>query len=284
VVERTGEVAGLPTHWREAPSEGRPAVLYVHGVPTASWDWIPYLERIGGIAPDLPGFGRSAKPADFDYSISGYAAWLETFIDSVGLDRFSLVVHDFGGAFGLALAQTIPERIERLVIHTAAPLLPGYRWHRVARAWRTPGLGELFMATASKPAFRLISRESNATPGPLPDEFIDRFWPDFDRGTRRAILRLYRASSPDVFARAGERLAAIDCPTLILWPTDDPYAGPEWGTRYAEAIGANAGLEMIERAGHWMWLDRPDVIDKAAAFLSPWSRPPVARKSSPPRR
>jgi pimeloyl-ACP methyl ester carboxylesterase len=43
--------------------------------------------------------------------------------------------------------------------------------------------------------------------------------------------------------------------------------GPEWGQRYADAIGVNARLEMIERAGHWMWLDRPDVIDKAAAFL-----------------
>jgi pimeloyl-ACP methyl ester carboxylesterase len=273
VIERTGEVAGLPTHWREAPGERRPPILYVHGVPTASWDWIPYLERIGGIAPDLPGFGQSAKPADFDYSIGGYGAWLEAFVDEVGLDRFSLVVHDFGGGHGLALAQTMPDRIERLVIHTAAPLLPGFRWHWVARVWRTPGLGELFMATASKPAFRLISRQSNATPGPLPDDFIDRMWPDFDRGTRRAILRLYRATPADAFARAGERLADLDFPTLILWPTDDPYVGAEWGPHYADAIGDNARLEVISSCGHWMWLDRPDVIEKAAAFLSEQPKP-----------
>lgn len=267
MVERTGEVAGLPTHWREAPDDGRPPVLYLHGVPTASWDWIPYLERIGGVAPDLPGFGRSAKPEDFDYSIEGYVSWLESFIDTVGLERFSLVVHDWGG-LGLALAQRIPDRIKRLLVHTTVPLLSGYRWHWVARVWRTRVLGELFMATSSKPAFKLISRQSNASPGPLPGEFIDGFWPDFDRGTRRAILRLYRASPPEVLARAGERLGDLSCPTLILWPTDDPYIGPEWGPRYAEAIGANARLEMIDRAGHWMWLDRPDVIDKAAAFLA----------------
>jgi pimeloyl-ACP methyl ester carboxylesterase len=267
VVERTGDVAGLATHWREAPADGRPPVLYVHGVPTASWDWLPYLERIGGIAPDLPGFGRSAKPADFDYSIGGYVPWLEAFTEAIGLERFSLVVHDWGG-LGLGLAQRIPERIDRLVIHTCVPLLPGYRWHWVARIWRTPLLGELFMATASRPAFKLISRQSNARPGPLPDEFVDRLWPDFDRGTRRAILRLYRASPPEVLARAGERLGGLTCPVLILWPTEDPYIGPEWGPRYAEAIGENARLEMIEGSGHWMWLDRPDVIDRAAAFLS----------------
>jgi pimeloyl-ACP methyl ester carboxylesterase len=101
VVERTGEVAGLPTHWREAPGDGRPPILYLHGVPTASWEWLPFLERIGGVAPDLPGFGRSAKPDDFDYSIEGYQPWLESFIDSVGLDRFSLVVNDWGGGLGL---------------------------------------------------------------------------------------------------------------------------------------------------------------------------------------
>jgi len=134
-------------------------VLYVHGVPTASWDWLPYLERIGGIAPDLPGFGSSAKPRDFDYSIDGYARWLEAFVDTVGLKRFSLVVHDWGG-LALVFAQRRPE-------------------HWIARIWRTPGLGEAFMATSSKPAFRLISRQSNVTPGPLPDTLIDRFWPDF---------------------------------------------------------------------------------------------------------
>src|SRR5689334_4641755 len=79
VIERSGEVAGLTTHWREAPASGAAPILYVHGVPMASWDWLPYLERIGGVAPDLPGFGRSAKPADFDYSIDGYARWLEAF-------------------------------------------------------------------------------------------------------------------------------------------------------------------------------------------------------------
>jgi pimeloyl-ACP methyl ester carboxylesterase len=268
VVERTGEVAGLLTHWREAPGEDPLPILYLHGVPTASWDWIPYLERIGGVAPDLPGFGRSAKPDDFEYTIDGYLPWIEAFLESVGLERFSLVVHDWGGGLGLALAQRNPDRIERLVIHTSVPLLPGYRWHWVARVWRTPGLGEAFMATSSKPAFRQLSRLSNARPGPLPKEFIERIWADLDRGTKRAILRLYRASPLDVLARAGRRLGEIDCPTLILWPTYEPYVAPEWGERYAEAIGDNARLEMVENAGHWTWLDRPDVVERAAAFLS----------------
>lgn len=267
-MERTGEIAGVTTHWREAPHAGAAPVLYVHGVPMASWDWLPFLERIGGIAPDLPGFGGSAKPADFDYSISGYCDWLSAFVDALGLERFSLVVHDWGGGLGLALAQRVPDRIERLVVHTCVPLLDGYRWHWVARIWRTPLLGDAFMAISTKQGFRLISRQANVTPGPLPDELLDRFWRDFDRGTRRAILRLYRSAPPTELARAGRGLQEVRCPALILWPTDDPYTDVRFGQQYADALGGDVQLEIIDRAGHWMWLDRPDIIDKAAAFLA----------------
>ena len=268
VAEREGEVAGLQVHWREAPSEGeRPPILYLHGVPTASWEWIGLLERVGGVAPDLPGFGRSAKPGDFDYSIDGYDRFLEAFCDVARLERLSLVVHDWGGV-GLAFAQRFPERIERLVLFTCVPLLPGYRWHWIARIWRRPLAGELFMGLTTKAGFRLISRQSNQAPGSLPDEFIDRFWADFDHGTQRAILRLYRSSPEDVLARSGERLSELRCPALILWPTEDPYVGPEFGPAYADALGGDVELVMVERAGHWTWLDRPDTLDRAAAFLA----------------
>jgi pimeloyl-ACP methyl ester carboxylesterase len=268
VVERELDVAGVRAHYREAHAEGGPNILYVHGVPTASWDWVAHLGRTGGIAPDLPGFGSSGRPDDFDYSIAGYDRWLEAFVDAVGMERFSLVVHDWG-AVGLALAQRFPERIERLVVHTCVPFLEGYRWHWVARIWRRPVLGELFMATSSKWGFKQISRQSNVAPGPLPQWFIDRVWRDFDRGTGRAILALYRSSPPGVLARAGARLGELRCPALVVWPDGDPYLGVEFGRGYADALGGEVELEVVENAGHWTWLDRPDLIDRVAAFLRP---------------
>ena len=268
VVEREMEVAGLRTHYREARDDDGPNILYVHGVPTASWDWLAHLERTGGIAPDLPGFGSSEKPPGFDYSIAGYDRWLEGFVDGVGMERFSLVVHDWG-VVGLALAQRFPERIERLVVYASVPLLPWYRWHWVARIWRRPVIGELFMVTSSKWGFKQISRQSNTAPGPLPAWFVDRIWRDFDRGTRNAILGLYRSSPPEVLARAGTRLAELRCPALVLWPTGDPYLGVEFGRGYADALGGEVQLELIENAGHWPWLDRPEVIDAVASFLRP---------------
>src|ERR1700733_8222127 len=106
--ERTEAIDELKVHWRE---EGDAPVLYVHGVPGLSSDWLPFLERTGGVAVDLPGFGESDKPAHFDYSIDGYGRFLRSFVDHVGLERYSLVMHDWG-AVGLALAMAAPERVD----------------------------------------------------------------------------------------------------------------------------------------------------------------------------
>src|SRR4029453_10870985 len=236
VAEETVEVAGLPVHLRRA---GDTPVLYLHGVPTHSVDWLPFLERYDGIAPDLPGFGRSAKPGDFDYSIRGYDRFLEAFVDELELDRFALVLHDWG-AVGLALAQRFPERIERIVMFPIVPFVPGYRWHRLARAWRAPLLGELLMGFATRAAFRRA----------LPPAIADAAWERFDHSTQRAILRLYRTAPPDVLAAAGRRLGEIRAPALILWSTDDPYLPAKFAGLNAAALGGEATVELVQ-GGHW---------------------------------
>jgi pimeloyl-ACP methyl ester carboxylesterase len=252
IAERRVEVAGREVLLREA---GDAPILYLHGVPTASWDWEPFLARTGGIAPDLPGFGASAKPGDFDYSIRGYGSFLESLCEKLGLDRFALVMHDWG-AVGLELAQRRAELVERMVLTACVPFLPGYGWHRVARAWRTPVVGELTMGFTTRFGFRRS----------LPPEVADRAYDDFDHGTQRAILRLYRSAPPEVLARHGEGLGELRCPAYLPWPTRDPYIGAEFGRRYADALGGEAELEEID-AGHWPWLERPEIVDRVAAFL-----------------
>jgi pimeloyl-ACP methyl ester carboxylesterase len=253
IAERTVEVEGLEVHLREA---GDAPILYLHGVPTHSYDWVPFLERLGGIAPDLPGFGRSAKPADFDYSIAGYDRFIEALTDALGIDRLTLVMHDWGGV-GLAFAQRFPERVERIAMFPVVPFVPGYRWHRVARGWRTPVVGELLMGFSTRWAFR---RE-------LPRELADAAWETFDHGTQRAILKLYRSAPPDALARAGERLGDVHAPALILWARDDPYLPAEFGQRHADALGGEVDLELVE-GGHWPWHRCPDLVERVADFVN----------------
>jgi pimeloyl-ACP methyl ester carboxylesterase len=254
---QTEKIGDVEVAWREAPARGSAPTLYLHGVPTDGEDWLPFLERTGGIAPDLPGFGRSGKPPHFDYSIDGYANWLREFTDARGLDRFSLVVHDWG-AVGLALAQALPGRIERLVVIDAVPFLPGYTWHRVARLWRRPLVGELAMGFTFK---RFFARE-------VPAELVDHAWERFDHGTQRAILKLYRSAPPAVLDAAGAGLEAIAAPALVVWGDRDPYLPTEFAHAYAERLGRETRTEIVEGAGHWPWLDRPAVVETVTAFLT----------------
>ncbi len=200
----------LPVFWRSAPSAGTSTPLYLHGVPTSSDDWVAFLQRGGGLAPDLPGFGRSGKPGSLRYTIEEYDRFLERFLDELEVERVSLLVHDWG-AVGLAFAQRLPERVERFAIVNAVPFLPGYRWHRTARIWRTPGLGELAMGATNRPVLRFLSKESNATPGPMPEAWLDSVLEHFDQGTQRAILRLYRSSPPPCSPPAALTWSACRC-------------------------------------------------------------------------
>ncbi len=267
VSERRINVDGVEIFVREAPApDGRPPVLYIHGVPTNADDWTAFLERTGGIALDLPGFGRSDKPNNFDYSIDGYGAFLEAFAAAIGLERYSLVMHDWGSV-GLMLAQAAPERVERLVIMNAVPFLPGYRWHRTARLWRAPLLGELSMGFSSRALTRFSLREGLAGRAKPQDAFVNYIWDHFDQGTQRAILRLYRASSPDVLARAGEGLGGIKCPALVVWGAEDPYLPARFADDYAQTLGGDARVEVLDGVRHWPWVDRPEVVDSVTGFL-----------------
>jgi len=266
VAEHTGELDGQPVFWRSARSTAadRAPVLYVHGVPTSSDDWLPFLARTGGLAPDLLGFGQSGKGGQNDYSLEGIARFVERFLDEVvAVERVRLVVHDWGAA-ALAFALRHPERIERLVVVNAVPLLPGYRWHRVARLWRTPFVGEMTMGLTVRPVLARGLRPAFA--GPVPRDFVDRVVRHLDQGTQRAILRLYRSAPEELLARSGRDLSSLGMPALIVWGARDPYISPRFGDRYAEEL-SNAQVVCVEDAGHWPWLDRPDLIDRIATFL-----------------
>jgi pimeloyl-ACP methyl ester carboxylesterase len=268
VQERYVQVGPLRTFVRERAGDGSPTV-FVHGNPTHSGDWMPFLERLDGpgLAPDLPCFGRSERPRRrrFDPTMHAYADFMERFLDSQRIERYSLVVHDWG-VVGLMAALREPERVERLVVINAVPLLPGYRWHWVARLWRRRIVGGLVNATATERATRLQVRQARPGFKPMPQGFVEGFWPLWDRATRRAVLRLYRSADPDELAAAGLHLDRLTCPALVVWGMKDPYLPGRFGEAYAERLPSSELLEVSE-AGHWPWIDAPGVVERVVGFL-----------------
>lgn len=262
------DVDGIEVAFRRVVGTGPPAV-FVHGNPTSGAQYAPFLERMHGpgIAFDLPGFGDSARPGPecFDYSMHGQAAFLERIWDAAGIAELSLVADDWG-ALALITAQRRPERIKRLVLMNAVPLLPGYRWHRTARIWRTPILGEASRFVFRKPVARLALREARGDWSAMPEEFIELMFRGIDAGMWRAMLALYRSASPSELEAAGRNLGRITAPALLIWSQKDRYIGRNNGRLYAERL-SNSELVELPEAGHWAWIDDPTVVDRVIAFL-----------------
>lgn len=257
------EVAGTTTPLLEAgPRESSEAVLFVHGNPGSSTDFAALVEAAGelgrALAFDMPGFGKARAPDGFEISVEGYARFLEEARNALGVRRVHLVLHDFGGPFGLAWGLEHADAWASVVLLNIG-VAPGYEWHSMAKRWRTPVLGELTQAWIPRFAWRRVTQRSS--PRGMPLEFIDKMYDDYDRETRRTVLRLYRATpDPGGFAQeVGAALAALRVPALVVWGAADPFIGVQYAERQGEFFDVRRTV-ILPDSGHWAFQDDPDGV------------------------
>ncbi|MBM4364035.1 MAG: alpha/beta hydrolase [Deltaproteobacteria bacterium] len=139
-------------------------------------------------------------------------------------------------------------------------VVPGYRWHKYARIWRTPLLGELFQLTATRGMLGLSLDADN--PKPFPREFVDRMYGYMDWPMKRAVLALYRATD-DLSALTqgwGEKLRPHRIRTLVVWGENDAFLP----VRYAEVQKQyfDAEVHVVPNAGHWPMIDEPRRVEE----------------------
>lgn len=271
VVATDVRVQGVRTLMRQAgPADSPEAVVFVHGNPGSSQDFAELMPYVGdfarALAPDMPGYGKSERPAAFKYTVEGFARHLDAVLQHFGVMRAHLVLHDFGGPWGLAWAAAHPERVASLVLINIG-VLPGYRFHKFARLWRTPLLGELSIFATTRAVFKLALNGDN--PKPLPDAILDRMYDQWDRPTRRAVLSLYRATPASAVSSVtqGEALSPHALPALVVWGIGDRYLP----VRYADVQKRffDADVHVIDGAGHWPMIDEPD---RTRALVLPFLR------------
>jgi pimeloyl-ACP methyl ester carboxylesterase len=244
------------------PPDNGEAVVFVHGNPGSRRDWDNLAHRVSEfgrvLSMDLPGFGTADKPVNFDYSVVGYAHYLGRLLVERRVQRAHLVMHDFGGPWGLAWAAANPQAIASVICINTGVLL-GYRWHYLARIWQTPVLGELFMAATTKMGMRALLRHGN--PRGLPRGYLDHVFQTFDYGTRRAILRLYRNTrdTGTSMQQLANALRPLDLPALVLWGAHDPYIAVEFADRQREVF-PRAEVKILSGSGHWPFADDPDAV------------------------
>jgi pimeloyl-ACP methyl ester carboxylesterase len=143
---RSADVDGLKIFYREAGAADRPALLLLHGFPSAGHmfrDLIPHLaDRFHIVAPDLPGFGQSAMPArsDFSYTFDNIAGVIDRFTEVIGVRRFAIYIFDYGAPTGLRIAVKHPDRITAIITQNGNAYEEGLSdgWNPIRAYWQEP--------------------------------------------------------------------------------------------------------------------------------------------------
>jgi pimeloyl-ACP methyl ester carboxylesterase len=141
---RKVNVDGFNVFYRQAGRPDAPALLLLHGFPTASHmfrELIPALaDRFHLVAPDLPGFGQSDMPSrdKFTYTFARFAEVIERFTEVIGLARFAIYIFDYGAPTGLRLAVRHPERITAIISQNGNAYVEGLSdgWNPIRAYWQ----------------------------------------------------------------------------------------------------------------------------------------------------
>jgi pimeloyl-ACP methyl ester carboxylesterase len=243
------------------------AVLLLHGFPDSSRLWrhqIPALTGAGmrAIAPDLRGFGGSDKPEGVtEYAISRSVADMVAVLDALEVERAHVVGHDFGAVVAWALAAYVPARVERLVTMSVGHPATG-RVRSIAdreMAWyqllfQFDGLAEELLPRDNWRLFRDWVRD---------DGDVEQYLADLSRpGALTAGLNWYRANlDPRSELHPRAPFPTVAAPTLGLWSSEDHYLAEHRMIRSGQHVTGPWRYERIDRASHWMQLDRPDVVN-----------------------
>lgn len=236
------------------------AVVFVHGNPDTGSDWMPLLTRVAQfarvVAPDLPGFGAADARRDGDYTVSSYGRFVNGVIEHYGLTRVHVVGHDFGGPFAASWAADHPDRVASVSFLNTG-VLTGYTWHRMARLWQTPVVGELVMAALTpRMSEKVLAQENPGLAWEWVQEIVGHLTP---KKTRRAVLRLYRSVREGDMSVLAARLRLHDHDALVVFGDGDAYIPAELAHRQVEVF-PRAEVHILPGVGHWCWLERTDDV------------------------
>lgn len=272
-------VGGVTTRVLESgPRRAGHAVVFVHGNPDSARDWDALAAAAGPfartVAIDVPGFGKSEKLPPRFQSTDGAADYIQGVLRRIGVRRAVLVLHDFGGIWGLQWAAKHRRALVGAVLLNTGVLID-YVPHPLAVVWATPGAGEIQMATTTRESFVANMRAVN--PRPLPDDFVQLMYDYYDRAERCAILRYYRSASQGFMTRGRDQAAALrplDLPALVVWGDRDPFIPSTQAEQQRQAF-PHARIVRIPDAGHWVHIDS---ARRVRSLMVPFLRPKLGLK------
>lgn len=262
---------GVAMHYVDVGS-GTP-VLMLHGNPTWSFLYRHVIKELTGkcrcVAPDYPGFGFSDHPPGYGYTPPEHSGWVAGLIDHLRLDRFILVVQDWGGPIGLSIAVERPQAVAGLVLLNTWCWPPDWHLWSFSCAMGGPvgrylNLRRNFFARRMVPFG--IARQDRKTPEGL-KAYTDPF-PTPQRRLGTYVFPRAIRKSANWLRSVEERLSLLcDKPVEMVWAMKDPAFGKE---RYIERWFnhfPNVVVERVDDASHYLQEDCPERIAAAVGRL-----------------
>jgi pimeloyl-ACP methyl ester carboxylesterase len=251
-------VAGIRVHYYVMGPKAGPPVVLVHGLGASSENWqnlAPLLAKAGYrvYLPDLPGYGRSERPADFSYSISAEASIVVGFLDALGLKQVDLGGWSMGGWIVQHVADDHPERVRCLMLFDSAGI-------NEKPAWDT----RLFVPVTAAEVTQL---EVLLMPHPpvVPD-FVAQ---DILRSTRRNgwVVRRALDSMLQGHDTTDDLLPHLKMPVLIVWGSEDHITPLHLGEKMHRLV-PDSELDVIPGCGHLApGQCAPQIAPKVVEFL-----------------
>jgi pimeloyl-ACP methyl ester carboxylesterase len=243
-----------------------PAVVLLHGFPSSSHLWrdlFPVLApRFRAIAPDLVGYGDSAKPSDpGELTIWAQAAAVRELLRTLDVEGFAVIGHDIGG--GVAQLLAFEGGVRTLVLMDSISLdsWPIEAVKMIAGA-NDSDVTEEFATDVARVAFDIGMAHRDR----LADEDLDEYLRPW-REDPMALVRAARAIDGEGLAGREGRLQALDNRVLIVWGEDDPYQEAGWAERLGELIPGST-VALLPGCGHFVTEDAPEsVIPLVAGYL-----------------
>jgi pimeloyl-ACP methyl ester carboxylesterase len=259
-------------------TEGQPLV-FIHGLSGCWANWLEQLPVLAHehrvITLDLPGFGYSPMPSDGkEITISGYARLLDRLLGELGIDAAAVVGNSMGGFIAAELAIAFPQRVERLVLISAAGIsttanpavervLPSLRRLEAVLVGSGAWLASKSEAVARRARLRdmllyVVARHPSRLPAALAAEQL--------RGAGKPGFLQALQSILDYDFR--ERLPEIACPTLIVWGDGDRLISVRDADVFEQLIPDSRKV-IFEDTGHMAMLERPAAFNALLAdFLA----------------
>jgi len=308
---RTITIADVDIFYREAGDPKNPTILLLHGFPTSSHmfrELIPELsDQYHLVAPDYPGYGFSSMPRvdEFDYSFDNIARLIEQFVDTIGLDRYSLYLMDYGAPIGFRIAANQPERVDTLIVQNGNAYIEGIDndfwepireywkdrgainkgldnpfWINVKNAYKQPEMSNddalRFLVTLGATKWQYTNGVQNVE-AVSPDTW-GHVQPLLDReGNQDIQLQMFYSygSNPPLYPVWQEYLREHQPPTLIVWGEHDeifPAAGAEPYRRDLE----NLEYHLLDTGHFALETHGQEIADLMRDFLNRKIPSPVA--------